>query len=577
MPVLNKDIADIFNKVADLLDIKDANPFRIRSYRTAAQAISNLSRNVADMIENGEDLTEMHGIGKDLASKIKEIVETGSLKQLEKLEKEVPSELSDMMKLSELGPKRVKTIYKELGIESIVDLKKAAEKGKLQDVEGLGEKTEKKILEEIERWEEKGGEYQRFKLVDAEEITKPLLNYLDDMEEVKKVKAAGSYRRRKETVGDMDILVTCKKGTREKVMDDFVSYEDVDRVVSQGKTRSTVILKNGLQVDLRAVAQVSYGAALYYFTGSKAHNIKVRKRAVKKHLKVNEYGVFKNDKRVAGKTEKEVFKKVGLPFIQPELREDRGEIEGGLKNELPHLVTMDDIKGDLHSHTKATDGKYSLQEMAKAAQDKGYEYIAISDHSKRVSMANGLDEKRLRKQIEEIDKMNDKNKKFQILKSIEVDILKDGSLDLPDQVLNELDIVNCSVHYNRNLSREKQTQRILRAMENKYFNIFCHPTGRLIGKREGYDIDMEKIMKEAKDRGCFLEINADPERLDLSDIHARMAKDMGIKIAVSTDAHTVSALDNIRFGVGQARRAWLEADDVLNTRSWKEIEKLIRS
>lgn len=576
MPVLNKDIENILNKVADLLDIKDENPFRIRSYRNAAQTISNLSRNVADMIENGEDLTEMHGIGEDLASKIEEIVKSGSLKQLEELEKEVPPELSEMMKLSELGPKRVKTIYKELGVESIDDLKKAAEEGKLKDLEGLGKKTEKKILEEIERWE-KGGERERFKLVDAEEIITPLLDHLDKMEEVKKVKAAGSYRRRKETVGDMDILVTCKQGTRDKVMDKFVNYEDVDRVVSQGKTRSTVILKNELQVDLRAVAQVSYGAALYYFTGSKSHNIKVRKRAVKKNLKINEYGVFKKDKRIAGKTEKEVFKKVGLPFIQPELREDRGEVEAGLKDELPNLVTVDDIKGDLHSHTKATDGKYSLKEMVKGAQDKGYEYLAISDHSKRVTMANGLDEKRLRNQIKKIDEMNDKIKNFKIIKSIEVDILKDGSLDLPDSVLKELDIVNCSIHYNRNLSRKKQTQRVLHAMENKYFNIFCHPTGRLIGEREGYDIDIEKVMKGAKDRGCFIEINADPERLDLSDIHARMAKKMGIKISVSTDSHTVAALDNMRFGVGQARRAWLEPDDILNTRSWKELKKILHS
>ena len=576
MPVLNKDIENIFNKVADLLDIKDENPFRIRSYRNAAQTISNLSRNVADMIENGEDLTEMHGIGEDLASKIEEIVKSGTLKQLEELEKEVPPELSEMMKLPELGPKRVKTIYKELKVESIDDLKKAAEKGKLKDLEGLGKKTEKKILEEIERWE-KGGERDRFKLVDAEEIITPLVDYLDKMGEVKKVTAAGSYRRRKETVGDMDVLVTCKKGTRDTVMDKFVEYEDVDRVVSQGKTRSTVILKNELQVDLRAVAQVSYGAALYYFTGSKSHNIKVRKRAVKKNLKVNEYGVFKDDERIAGKTEKEVFKKLGLPFIQPELREDRGEIEAGLKGKLPDLVTGDDIKGDLHSHTKATDGKYSIEEMVKGAQDKGYEYLAISDHSKRVSMANGLDEKRLRKQIEKIDTMNERIKKFRILKSIEVDILKDGSLDLPDSVLKELDIVNCSVHYNRNLSRKEQTQRVLHAMENKYFHIFCHPTGRLIGEREGYDIDMEKIMKEAQDRGCFLEINSDPERLDLSDIHARMAKKMGIKISISTDSHTVSALDNMRFGVDQARRGWLEPDDILNTRSWKDLKKLLHS
>jgi DNA polymerase (family 10) len=375
----------------------------------------------------------------------------------------------------------------------------------------------------------------------------------------------------------MDILVTCKQGTRKKVMEHFVSWEDVDRVVSKGETRSTVILKNGLQVDLRAVPQVSYGAALYYFTGSKAHNIKVRKIAVRKDLKVNEYGVFKDDDRVAGKTEKEVFEKVGLPFIPPEIREDRGEIEAARKNKLPRLVTLKDIKGDLQSHTKASDGNYSMPEMAEAAREMGYSYLAVTDHSKRVTIAGGLDEKRLREQMEEIGKLNEKFNKFRVLKSVEVDILKDGSLDLPDEVLKELDIVICSVHYNTNLSGKEQTRRVMKAMENPNFHIMAHPTGRLIGERDPYEIDMEEIMKQAVQCGCFFEINADPYRLDLSDVHARMAKEKGIKIAVSTDAHSVSSLENMRFGVGQARRAWLEPEDVLNTRPWKELKKMLRS
>ncbi|MEJ2627001.1 MAG: DNA polymerase/3'-5' exonuclease PolX [bacterium] len=575
MPVINQDIADIFNKLADLLDIQDENPFRIRAYRRAAQTILNLSRKVTDMIAEGEDLTRLPGIGKELALKIDEIVRRGSLRKLNELEKEIPPELSDMMKLSDLGPKRVKIIYKRLGIESINALEKAARQGKLQKLEGLGQKTEEKILQEIQRWKERG-EKKRFKLVHAEEITGPLLDYLKQFKGVKEVEAAGSYRRHQETVGDMDILVTCQPGIRDKLMEHFISYEDVDRVISRGKTRSTVILKNGLQVDLRAVAQDSYGAALYYFTGSKAHNIKVRKMAAQKNLKVNEYGVFKNDDKVAGKTEEEVFNIVGLNFILPELREDRGEIEASLDNVLPHLVTVKDIKGDLQSHTTASDGRNSLKEMAAAARSKGYKYLAVTDHSKRVTVAHGLDEKRLREQLEEIDELNEQWKDFRVLKSSEVDILKDGSLDLPNEVLKELDLVICSVHYNSKLSRKEQTKRVLRAMENPYFHIMAHPTGRLIGKREAYDIDLEEIMKEAKENGCFFEINADPERLDLSDIHARLAKDMGIKIAISTDAHTISGLDNMRFGVYQARRAWLEPEDVLNTRSWNDLQKIIK-
>jgi DNA polymerase (family 10) len=331
-----------------------------------------------------------------------------------------------------------------------------------------------------------------------------------------------------------------------------------------------------VHVDLRVVPQVSYGAALHYFTGSKAHNIAIRKMAVQKDLKINEYGVYRKEKRVAGKTEEEVYKQVGLPYIEPELREDRGEIQAALQGELPNLVRLEDIRGDLHSHTKATDGQDSLEKMVTAARHQGYEYLAISNHSRHVAMAKGLDPKRLARQIEEIDRLNERKKGFLVLKSIEVDILEDGSLDLPDSILKKLDFTVCSVHYHLDLPGRKQTERIIRAMDNRYFNILGHPTGRLIGRRPASDVDMEKILNAAKERGCFMELNAQPDRLDLTDIYCKTAKEMGIKIAISTDAHRVDDLNRMRFGVGQARRGWLEADDVLNTRSAEDLIKLLK-
>ena len=391
---------------------------------------------------------------------------------------------------------------------------------------------------------------------------------------MKKVVAAGSYRRRRETVGDLDILVTCKKDS--PVMDRFVDYSEIDEVVSKGDTRSTVYLRSGVQVDLRVVQEVSYGAALHYFTGSKAHNIAVRKLGQKKSLKINEYGVFKDDDRIAGKTEEEVYEQVDLPYIEPELREDRGEIEAAQKDRLPRLITLDDIRGDLHMHTEATDGRCPLEEMVDKAKDLGYAYIAVTDHSQRVTMAKGLDARRLREQLEAIDELNEKLSGITVLKGIEVDILEDGSLDLPDEVLKELDLTVCSVHYNRNLSRKKQTERIIRAMDNPCFSILGHPTGRLINERQAYEVDIERIIEAAGERGCFLELDAQPSRLDLADTHCRLAKDRGVKIAISTDAHHLAGLDYMRLGISQARRGWLEPDDVINTRSLKELKKLLK-
>lgn len=571
MPVQNADVAEIFNKIADILDIQGENPFRIRAYRNAARTVTNLPRNVSDMIASDEDLTELSGIGKDLAGKIKEIVETGSLSQLKELEQETPPELSELMKVENLGPKRVSALHQSLGINSLKDLKEAAEKGNIRDIEGFGEKTEQQILEALEQ---EVGEEKRIKLQEAEQRADPLVNFLKKTKGVKDITVAGSFRRRKETVGDLDILITCKKGS--DVMDRFVEYEDVKKVISKGETRSTIVLRSGLHVDLRVLPEVSYGAALHYFTGSKSHNIEIRKIGGKKKYKINEYGVFKGKKRVAGKTEEEVFEKVGLPYIEPELRENRGEVEAARKGRLPDLINVKDIRGDLHAHTKETDGHKTMEEMAEAAKKQGYDYLAITDHSKRVTMAKGLDAKRLKKQIKAIDKLNEKLDGITLLKGIEVDILKDDNLDLPNDILKELDLTVCSVHYNRNFSRKKQTERIIRAMDNPYFNILAHPTGRLINEREPYEVDLETIMEAAKERGCFLEINAHPDRLDLSDSYCKMAKEMKLKLVISTDAHSIRDLSFMRFGVDVARRGWLEAGDVINTRTLKQLTKLLK-
>jgi DNA polymerase (family X) len=571
MPIHNSEVGEIFNKMADLLDIEGANQFRVRAYRNAARIVSGLPHSVSDMVSDKQDLSKLPGIGKDLAGKIKEIVDTGTLEQLEELEGRTSAELSTLMKIEGLGPKKVKVLYEKLGISNVKELKEAASQGKIRELEGFGDKTEQAILKELEVPDI---EKKRVKLLEAEQNAKSLVGYLKDQKGIKDIVVAGSYRRKKETVGDLDILITAKKGS--KIMDHFAGFEDVSKVVSKGKTRSTVVLRSGLQVDLRVVPAVCYGAALHYFTGSKDHNIAIRKLGVTRKFKINEYGVFKGEKRVAGKTEQEVYGVVDLPYIQPELRENWGEIEAAQKGKLPSLIRLENIRGDLHVHTKETDGHHSLEEIARAGKDHGYEYLAVSDHSKRVTIAHGLDSKRLEKQIEEIDRLNEKLKGITLLKAIEVDILKDGSLDLPDEILKELDLTICAVHYDTKLSRKNQTERIIRAMDNPHFTILAHPTGRLINERAPYDVDLETVMKAAKERGCFLEVNAHPDRLDISHANCKMAKEMGLKLAISTDTHRITDLDYMHFGVNQARRGWLEPKDVINTRSLKELMKLLK-
>jgi len=570
MPIQNMDVADIFNKYANLLEIEDANPFRVRSYRNAARVVSGLPRNLTDMVKKKEDLTKLSGIGKDLAKKIEEIVETGELAALKKMERNRSAGLHDVLKVSSLGPKRVKTLNRELGVSDLATLKKAAKMGKIRTIKGFGPKTEQRILDDVKR---KGRQQVRIRWLEAEQRATALVDYLKRTQGIIEITPAGSYRRRKETVGDLDIVVTCRRNV--PVMDRFVAYEDVDKVIAKGDTRCTAILRSGLQVDLRVVPRISYGAALHYFTGSKGHTIAVRKLAIKKGYKINEYGVFKDAQRIAGRTEKEVYDSVGLAYIEPELREEQGEIEAAREKRLPTLVTRKNLRGDLHIHTRETDGHHSLEEMAAAAQALGYEYLAVTEHSRRVTMANGLDERRLADRIGTIDRLNEKLEGLLLLKGIEVDILEDGSLDLPNDILKELDLTVCSVHYHQNLSKEKQTERILRAMDNPHFNILGHPTGRLINERPPYEVDLERLMDATVERGCFMEINANPDRLDLADRFCKMAKDKNLKLAVSTDAHSTTDLDFIRFGVDQARRGWLAADDVLNTRPWEELKKML--
>lgn len=570
MPIHNADIAAMFDEIADLLDIQGDNPFRIRAYRNAARTVLDLGRELRDMVAAGDDLTKLQGIGKDLADKIREIVETGTFQTLDKLRKQLPPGITDLLQIPGLGPKRVKTLYKDLKIESLAQLEKAAQEGRVRALAGFGEKTEHQILGAIQAKTETG---QRFLRASASAYAESLADYLRQTPGVEKVEIAGSYRRARETVGDLDLLAVA--GPKSPVMERFAAYDEITKVLSHGETKSSAILRSGIQVDLRVVEAKSFGAALHYFTGSKAHNIAIRKLGQERGLKINEYGVFRGEKYLAGKTEEEVYRKVALPFIPPELREDAGEIEAAREGELPDLVRLEDLRGDLHAHTTASDGKDTLVHMAEAAQRRGYEYLAVTDHSQRLAMIGGLDGKRLLKQADEIDRLNGKLKGFVVLKGIEVDILENGDLDLPDEVLGRLDLVIGSVHSGFKYPLAKQTERILRAMDRPHFTMLGHPTGRLLLDREPFEVDMPRIIRHAAERGCFLELNAHPLRLDLNDAHCQMAKDEGVMVGLGTDAHSAMDLEFMRYGVGQARRGWLEKKNVLNTRPLKELRKLL--
>jgi DNA polymerase (family 10) len=571
MPIHNADIASLFDEVANLLEIQGANPFRIRAYRNAARTLAELGWDIRGRLLAGEPLPKLPGIGDDLTAKIHEIVTTGHLNLLDRLHREFPPAVTELLKIPGLGPKRVKTLYHDLDVQTVEQLYRAARDGRIHALPGFGEKTELNILQSVEAH---ASQPHRFKLAVAAQYAESLAEWLRQIDGVDKVVIAGSYRRMRDTVGDIDILVTARTGS--PVMTKFQNYEEVVEVLSAGSTRASVVLRSGLQVDLRVVATESFGSALHYFTGSKAHNIAIRRLAQERGLKINEYGVYRDGARIAGKDEASVFASVDLPYIPPELRENRGEMEAARTGRLPRLIELADLRGDLHCHTKATDGHNTLKEMALAAKGRGLEYLAITEHSRHLTVAHGLDPLRLAAQIDDIDALNAALSGIMLLKGIEVDILEDGSLDLPDSILGRLDVVIGAVHSQFHLSRAKQTERIIRAMDHPYFTILAHPTGRLIEEREPYDVDMARVIRAARQRGCYLEINAHPARLDLLDTYCQMAKAEGVKLSINSDAHSTLDFDNLRFGVGQARRGWLEKDDVLNTRSLAQLKPLLK-
>ena len=570
MPSHNADIAAIFEEIANLLEIEGANPFRIRAYRNAARTIGELSTEAYVMVEKDEDLTRFPGIGHDLSEKIKEITSTGHCALLDRLRTELPPAVTELLRVPGLGPKRVRHLYHDLDVQTVEQLYSAARQGRIRALAGFGEKTELNILQAVELHTE---QIRRFKLAVAAQYAEALRSYLAAVPGVKQVTVAGSFRRMRETVGDLDIIVTAAPGSN--VMQDFTAYDEVAEILVVGPTRASILLKCGLQVDLRVVPEESYGAALHYFTGSKSHNIAVRQIAQKRGLKINEYGVYRGKTRIAGETEESVYRAVDLSYIPPELRENRGEIPAARSGRLPRLLELSDLQGDLHVHTSATDGHNTLLEMAIAGRSHGLQYLAITDHSRHLTVARGLDPLRLARQCDEIDALNENLEGITLLKGIEVDILEDGSLDLPDHVLAKLDLVLGAVHSKFDLPRARQTERVLRAMSHPHFTMLAHPSGRIIHERPPYEIDMPRIIREAGRRGCFLELNAHPDRLDLLDIYCQMAKEEGVLISVDSDAHSTFEFENLRFGIGQARRGWLERQNVLNTRPLGELRTLI--
>jgi len=570
MPVHNQDIAAVFDEMADLLELRQDNPFRIRAYRRAAQTVRGQPRELRDAVAEGRDLKKLPGIGEDLAAKIVEILETGHCAALEKLRKQVPPGLEDLLHLPGLGPARVRQLRKELRITSLAGLRSAIEKGRLQQLKGFGPKLEARIAEALAN-PVTGGRTLR---TVAAQYGRSLVDHLQQVGGVRQIEIAGSYRRGRATVGDLDLLVAASKPAA--VMQAFTSYDEVASVLAAGTTRSSVRLASGLQVDLRIVPPASYGAALHYFTGSKAHNIHVRRLGQRKGLKINEYGVFKGRQRVAGATEKSVFASIGLPWIEPELREDRGEIEAARARRLPKLLRREDLRGDLHSHTDATDGTAPLGDMVRAAREAGLDYLAVTDHSRYLGAYRGLDADRLARQCAAIDALNERLKGITLLKGIEVDILEDGSLALSDKVLAPLDLVVGAVHSHFGLSRRKQTERLLRAIESPRFSILAHPTARLIGERTPIDIDLERVIGACARRGCFLELNSQPQRLDLEDTACQLAAEHGVAVSVASDAHRPDDFALLEGGVTEARRGWLEAGDVLNTRPLDALRALLR-
>jgi len=567
----NHEIAAVFEQIADLLEFQAANPFRVRAYRNAARTIHDLPESAADIAADpARALRDGEGIGKDLADKIAVLVETGALPMLDQLRAEVPESVLAILRVPGLGPKRAAQLYHELKIATLDELRAACKTHKIQDLKGFGEKTEAAILAGLAIASEAG---QRILWSKADEHVQEILAHMKGCKAIEKIVAAGSYRRGRDTVGDLDFLAVAHDVGA--AMDRLAGYRAVASIIGRGDTKMSLRLAGGTQVDLRVVAAESFGAALQYFTGSKEHNIIVRGRAKLQGLKINEYGVFRGDERIAGRTEKEVYATLDLPCFPPELREARREFEWADAGELPSLLKPGDIRGDLHMHSMWTDGHATIEEMAAAAKQRGLHYIAMTDHSKRVTMVHGLDADMLRHQWAEIDKLNRRLEGITILKGVEVDILERGGLDLPDDVLAEADWVVASVHYGQQQPRAQITERIVGALENPYVSVIGHPTGRMLLQRKPYDVDLEAVMRAAKKHGKMLELNAHPARLDLDDVACAAAKAMGVPVVISTDAHWTEGLDVMRYGIQQARRGGLTKQDVANTRDWSRLKKML--
>ncbi|MCS7254124.1 MAG: DNA polymerase/3'-5' exonuclease PolX [Armatimonadota bacterium] len=565
----NDKVAEMLEELGDLKEILGENPFKVRAYRRAAEAIRRLTTPIEEMVEQNK-LSEIDGVGESLAAKITEFIRTGKVRELEELRGKVPPSLRAFLDIPDMGPRTAWLVYERLGITTIEELERAAREGRLRHLPGMGPKKEENIIRGIQLLKTTA---QRVRLDIAWKIADYIIGELVLLPQAKLILPAGSLRRMKETIGDVDILVATNDS--EPVMDKFVSLDGVRDVLAKGTTKSSVLFEHGLQVDVRAVHPESFGAAAQYFTGSKDHNISLRERGIKLGLKINEYGVFREptDEKIAGETEEGVYEALGLLWIPPEMRENRGEIEAAERRAIPSLIELDDIRGDLHIHSNWSDGSETIEALAKAAVEIGYEYIAITDHSPPLGW--GVKPEDLRRQITQIRKLNEHLNDILILTGVEVDILHDGTLALDDELLSEFDVVIASIHSQMKMSAQKMTERILRAMENPYVNIIGHPTGRLIGQREPYEVDMEAIVKRAASEGIALEINASPERLDLKDEHARMCKDYGAPIAIGTDAHAIVHLEFMKYGVGTARRGWLEPSDVINTKPVKAVREFL--
>ena len=547
--------------------------FKPRAYEKAGYSIENLEEEVSEIYKKGglKAVEDIPGVGVSIAKKVEELIKTGHLKYYEKLKKSLPVKIGELSSIEGVGPKMIFKLYKRLKVKNINDLEKAAKIGKIAEIAGLGKKTEEKILKGIEFLRKSGN---RFLLGSILPQVRLIEDRLRNLKEVDRVAIAGSIRRMQETIGDLDFMVTSSNSI--KVMEFFVNMPEVIHVYSKGNTKTMVRLRNGMDADLRVVPDKSFGAALQYFTGDKRHNITLRVLAEKKKYKLNEYGLWRGKKLIAGRTEEEIYRALGMATPPPEIRTDSGEIQAALKNQLPQLIDYGDVKGDLQVTTDWTDGENSIEKMAAAAQEIGLEYIAITDHTKSLAMTGGADEKKLLKQIAEIDRIQKKFTKIKVLKGAEVNILKDGSLDIKNEVLARLDVVGIAVHSHFNLSRVEQTKRIVKAMRNKNADILFHPTGRLIQKRAPYDVDVEEIIKTAKETGTILEIDADPYRLDLKDEYIRKAVEAGVKLAIDTDAHSKNCFHYLEFGIAQARRGWATKNDIINTCPWQEMLKLLK-